>query len=104
MYMLVFVEEVNEKNKRFKAYFSDGTITKFGQTGSRTFIDHGDNKLKSNYLKRHIKDLLTNDYRRSGYLSIFITWNKPTLKESITDFNRRIIKNDWNIKSNNIYI
>ena len=100
MYMLVFVKEINT-SKRFVAIFADGTITKFGLTNHRlgTFIDHGDKKLKSNYIKRHIKDLDTNDYKRAGYLSLFLLWNKPTLKESITDFNRRIIKNDWNIKS-----
>lgn len=97
--MLVGVEEINEKNKRFKAYFSDGTVTKFGQTGSKTYLDHQDKKLKSNYIKRHIKDLDTKDYTRSGYASLFLLWNKPTLKESITDFNRRIKNDNWNIKS-----
>jgi len=48
-------------------------------------------------LKRHLKDLETNDYRRAGNLSLFLLWNKPTLKESANDFNKRILKNDWNI-------
>ena len=95
--MLVRVEEINEKNKRFKAYFSDGTITKVGQTGSKTYIDHNDKILKLNYIKRHIKDLRTNDYKRSGYLSLFLLWNKPNLKDSIKDFNRKIKNNDWKI-------
>jgi len=95
--MLVCVEEVNEKNKRFKAYFSDGTTTKFSQAGSKTNLDHNDEKLKTNYIKRHKKDLRTNDYKRSGFFSIFIAWNKRNLKDSIKDFNRRIIKTDWDI-------
>jgi len=49
-------------------------------------------------MKRHLKDLETNDYTKPGFLSIFIAWNKPTLKESIKDFNKRILKNDWKIK------
>ena len=32
--MLECVEEINE-SKRFRAYFSDGTITKFGQTNPK---------------------------------------------------------------------
>jgi hypothetical protein len=96
--MLECVEEVNE-SKRFKAYFTDGTITKFGQTDPKmgTYIDHQDKELKKNYIKRHLKDLETNDYKRAGYLSMFLLWNKPTFKESIKDFNRRVKKNDWEI-------
>ena len=97
--MLKCVEEVDE-SKRFKAYFSDNTTTKFGQTNPKmgTYIDHQDKELKKNYLKRHLKDLETNDYTKPGFLSIFISWNKPTLKDSIKDFNKRVKKNDWNIK------
>ena len=98
--MLKCIELINEKNKRFKAYFIDGTTTKFGQSNPKqgTFIDHGDKTLKRNYIKRHLKDLETNDYMRAGFLSLFITWNKETLKESMKDYNRRILKNDWDIK------
>lgn len=96
--MLVSVEEVNDK-KRFIATFSDGTRTKFGQTNGKTFLDHNDKQLKLNYIKRHIRDLRTNDYQRAGFLSVFITWNKPNLKDSIKDFNRRIKNRDWEIKS-----
>ena len=96
--MLKCVEEVNE-SKIFKAQFTDGTTTRFGQTDPKkgTFIDHQDKELKKNYIKRHLKDLETNDYKRAGYLSMFLLWNKPTLKESMKDFNRRVKKNDWEI-------
>jgi len=97
--MLEFVEEINE-SKRFKAYFSDGKTARFGQTNPKkgTFIDHKDKELKKNYIKRHLKDLETNDYKKPGFLSMFLLWNKPTLRESVKDFNRRIKNNDWNIK------
>jgi len=97
--MLKCIEEVNE-SKRFKAYFKDGTITRFGQTNPKTgtFIDHKDKTLKRNYIKRHLKDLDTNDYTRAGYLSLFLLWDKPTLKESITAYNKRIKNDDWRIK------
>ena len=97
--MLKCVEEVNE-SKRFKAYFNDNTTTKFGQTNPKmgTFLDHQDKELKKNHIKRHLKDLETNDCKRAGYLSLFLLWNKETLKDSMKDFNRRIKNNDWNIK------
>jgi len=98
--MLRSVKEINEKNKRFKAYFTDGTTTKFGQSNPKqgTFIDHKDKTLRKNYIKRHFKDLNTNDYTRPGYLSMFLLWDKPTLKESITAYNKRIKNNNWEIK------
>jgi hypothetical protein len=97
--MLISIKEINE-NKRFIALFSNGKKTKFGQTNSKkgTYIDHNDKELKKNYIKRHLKDLRTNDYTRPGYLSIFLLWNKETLKESIKDYNKRIKNDDWSIE------
>jgi len=97
--MLVEVKEIN-KSKRFEATFSDGSTTKFGQTNPKTgtFIDHKNEKLKTNYIKRHIRDLRTNDYKRAGYLSLFLLWNKSNLKDSIQDFNKRIKNKNWDIK------
>ena len=98
--MLLCVEEINER-KRFEATFSDGSTTKFGQTNTTigTFIDHKNEKLKTNYIKRHIRDLRTFDHKRAGYLSLFLLWNKPNLKDSIEDFNKRIKNNNWKIKT-----
>ena len=103
--MLRCIQEINDKNKRYKAYFTDGTTTKFGQSNPKqgTFIDHKDKTLKRNYIKRHLKDLETNDQTRAGYLSMFLLWNKETLKESIKDYNRRIKNNDFYIKIQTIF-
>jgi len=32
-----------------------------------------------------LKDLRTHDYTRPGYLSMFLLWQKETLKDSIKD-------------------
>jgi hypothetical protein len=89
--MLISIKEINE-NKRYVALFAGEKTTKFGQTNPKkgTYIDHKDKKLRTNYIKRHLKDLKTNDNYRPGFLSLFISWNKETLKDSIKDFNRRI--------------
>lgn len=97
--LLVHVQEINDRGKRFLAIFSNGKLTKFGlafpQIG--TYIDHGIDALKRNYIKRHAQDLKTNNYMKAGYLSMFILWNKKTLEESVEDFNRRIIQDDWRL-------
>ena len=82
------------------ATFLDGKMVKFGQSNPKqgTFIDHKDMTLKRNYIKRHLKDLDTNDYTRAGYLSMFLLWIKETLKESMKDYNRRIKNNNFYIK------
>jgi len=97
-YKLDKVEEIN-KNKRFKAFFSDGKTTLFGQTDPKTgaFIDHKDEDKKDNYVARHKKDLDTDDPKRAGYLALFLLWSKPTLKEAIKDYNRRLKENDWSL-------
>ena len=97
-YKLDDVKEINEK-KRFRAFFSDGSTTDFGQTNPKTgaFIDHKDDKKKFNYNARHESDLETDNPQRPGYLSIFLLWNKPTLKASIQDYNKRLKENNWEI-------
>ncbi len=99
-YKLLSVEEINEK-KRFRALFSDGTITYFGQTNPTfgTYIDNSkeNKKRKENYILRHRKDLETNDPKRAGFLSMFLLWNKSTLQRSIIDYNKRIKSNNWTL-------
>ena len=97
--MLECVEEVNE-SKRFKAYFTNGKTTEFGQSNAKqgTYIDHGDKTLRKNYIKRHLRDLKTNDYTKPGYLSMSSIWDKPTLKENIIAYNKRMKNDDWEIK------
>ena len=42
--MLKCIQEINEKNKRYKAYFTNGKTTNFGQSNPTygTCIDHGE--------------------------------------------------------------
>lgn len=45
-------------------------------------------KVKKAYLMRHSKDNL-NDPTSPGALSYFLLWNKPTLQDSIIDFEKK---------------
>ena len=82
--MLKCVEEINE-SKIFKAYFSDNTTTKFGQTNPKTgtYIDHQDKELKKNYIKRHLSNasLKNNEYiiRSTGDVVSKLTVPKKAL-------------------------
>ena len=81
---------INSKKIYGDTYLYVNSTTKFGQTNQKigTNIDHNDKKLRTNYIKRHLKDLKTNDYKRAGYLSLFLLWNRPNLKESVKVFNK----------------
>lgn len=83
----------NRKNKRMMAQFMDrgrkSDIVHFGSKGSSTYIDHGDDKKKENYIKRHSKLNENWDNPRSaGALSRWILWNEPTLEASINSYKK----------------
>jgi hypothetical protein len=81
--------------KKYRAIFKDGSHTDFGSRGMNDYTllckkdrEHADER-KRLYHQRHQKDLQTNDPRRAGYLSFYILWNKPTVRESVTDYKAR---------------
>ena len=76
-YMAVF-----EKNGRRKT-------THFGAAGMSDFTKHKDPERKKRYLSRHRKNEKWNDPTTAGSLSVYILWNKPTLRASIADYKRR---------------
>ena len=61
----------------------------FGQKGSSTYLDHGDEKKKDAYIARHKVNENFNDPVTPGALSRWILWNKKTLSASIADFKKR---------------
>jgi len=89
---LVQVKKSSNKNKKYVAVFSIDDKEKqvhFGAKGMDDFTITKDEEQRKRYRARHKKDLETNDPTRAGYLSYFILWNKPTIKESIKDYKQR---------------
>ena len=72
-------------NKNGKKY-----VRKFGSAGMSDFTKHKDKERRERYISRHKKDLKTKDPMKPGYLSMFILWNKPSLKASLADYKRRL--------------
>lgn len=94
LYMkLLKIEASKNKKKRYDAHFKkdDGKIkvVSFGSPDHDNFTIHKNEKRKRAYLARHKKDLETKDPTRPGYLSYYLTWNKPTLQASIKDYKSR---------------
>jgi len=65
--------------------------TYFGQAGASDFRTNRDDERKQRYLKRHApnEDWSKTGAMTAGFLSRWLLWNQPTLKESVADLNRR---------------
>ena len=84
----VVLTKSTRPGKRMKAEFENKTIH-FGLKGGSTYIDHGDKKLKENWIKRHKVNESWNKYDTAGALAKHVLWAKPTMKASIEDLNAR---------------
>jgi hypothetical protein len=96
--ILKSVKKLKSGKKKYEAIFikkfTDGKDKeikrKFGAAGMSDFTIHKDIERRDRYIKRHKKDLKTNDPTRAGFLSMYILWNKKTHKASVSDFKRRL--------------
>jgi hypothetical protein len=78
------------KTKKWRAIFSDGTHTDFGDPMYEDYTQHKDEKRRELYKQRHKKDLETKDPRRAGLLSYNILWGSSTsLEQNIREYKKR---------------
>jgi len=91
--MFVTISKSPRNDKRFVAVFRsvDGNkikTTHFGLKNPKigTFIDHKNDELKKNYLKRHKENENWNDPQSAGALSRWILWNKKSYNDSVNDY------------------
>ena len=92
---LLSIKKSPKGDKKFRATFKANDKLKhtdFGAKGMSDYTKHKDIERRSRYITRHKKDLRTNDPTRAGYLSMYVLWNKKTLKSSINDFKKRLRK------------
>lgn len=90
---LVSITRSSKNDKKFMAKFEihgRNRVIHFGARGMSDFTKHKDVTRRNRYISRHRKDLATRDPMRAGYLSMFILWNKPSLRGSIADYRRRL--------------
>ncbi len=73
-------------------------IIHFGAKLYEDYTHHKDDKRKKAYLSRHKHDNAQNPLYPSFYATNLL-WNKPTLKESIVDINRKYKNINIKLKS-----
>jgi len=79
------------KNKRFTAVFTDGTLTNFGLKGASTYIDGIRTKQeRDNYLKRHKVNENWNNAKTAGALSAGLLWGRSKdLNKNINEYKHK---------------
>ena len=89
--MEVVITKSKKPGKKYDARI-DGTKTvSFGQKGASDFTKHKNTDRKDIYIDRHKarEDWTKSGAKAAGFYSKHVLWNKPTLKESIDDINKR---------------
>jgi len=87
--MNIIIKPSNKPDKKYDAIIDGKKTISFGQAGASDFTKHKNEERKNRYIDRHKKNENWNDPTTAGFYSRWITWNKPTITESIKDTNRR---------------
>ena len=88
--MVYTLERSKRKDKRY-VIIMDGMKHQFGLKDGKTFIDGRTEKERLNYLARHKvnENWEKSGIHTAGFWSRWVLWNKPTLKDSIKDTEKR---------------
>ena len=96
--MEVIISKSKKPDKKYDARINGTKTVSFGQKGASDFTKHKNTDRKERYIDRHKarEDWNKSGAKTAGFYSKHVLWNKPTLKESIDDINKRF--KDLNIK------
>ena len=86
---IVKLEKSKQKNKRLCAVFNNGQKINFGDINGHTYIDHGNKKLRDNYIKRHLGNKteyhnVLNLIPSASVCSLYLCWGP------FTDINKNV--------------
>ena len=89
--MDVVITKSKKPDKKYDALVNGSKTVSFGQKGASDFTKHKDKDRKERYIDRHKarEDWTKSGVKTAGFYSKHVLWNKPTLKESIDDINKR---------------
>ena len=88
--MNVEISKSDRKNKKYKAVINGGKTIHFGHSAYQDYTTHKDEQRKQSYISRHSnEDHSKQNMTSAAYLSRHLLWNKPSLKGSISDLNKK---------------
>jgi hypothetical protein len=85
----IVIERSHLPNKKYNAVIDGKKTIPFGAKGMSDFTKHKDEERKQRYIDRHRKNENWNDPKTAGFYSRWVTWNKPTLEQSVRDINTK---------------
>jgi hypothetical protein len=93
-YELLSIKPSTRKGKKKMATFLNiktgrKKTTHFGSYGMSDYTKHKDKKRMKLYLNRHRSRENWNDPITAGALSRWILWNKPSYRDSVSDYKKR---------------
>ena len=97
--MEIIIKNSKKPEKKFEAVIDGHKTVPFGQKGYSDYTLHKDPERKDRYIKRHagMGETWTKDgIKTPGFYARWILWNKPTLKGSVDDLNKKF--KDVNVK------
>ena len=96
--MGVVLTKSKKPDKKYDARINGTKTVSFGQKGASDFTKHKNTYRKDRYIDRHKnnEDWAKSGAKSAGSYSKHVLWNKPTLKASIDDINKRF--KDLNVK------
>lgn len=92
-YKLISIKKSDKSDKKLAATFENidtgrKRVTNFGAAGYSDYTIHKDKARKARYIARHSANENFEDPITAGALSLWILWNKPTLKASIESYKK----------------
>ena len=85
----VAIQRSHNPKKKYDAVINGNKIISFGAAGYEDYTTHKDVKRKDNYIKRHSnEDWSRANLESAAWMSRYILWEKPSLKEAVANANR----------------
>mgnify|MGYP003135937726 FL=1 len=93
--MNIILKKSSKPDKKYMVIIDDKKTIHFGTKGMSDYTIHKDKERKKRYIDRHKKreNWTKSGIKTAGFWSKHISWNKPSLRESIRD-----TENRFNIK------
>lgn len=96
--MDIIITKSKKKDKKYDARIDDKKTISFGAKGYTDYTQSKDPLQKKRYLARHKTREDSKNPNTAAFYATNILWNKPTIKASVADINKKFSK--LNIKIN----
>ena len=89
--MEIIIKKSAKKDKKLDAVINGTKTVSFGAKGYSDYTLHKDPERKQRYIDRHKKneDWSLSGVKTPGFYAKHVLWNKPTLKGSVDDLNKK---------------